>query len=57
LTRSRNPKNVSNLSEKWSETLIPDPDFFSIPDPGVKKHRIPDPDTQHWKVQTKYNKI
>jgi hypothetical protein len=22
--------------------------FFSIPDSGVKKHRIPDPDSQHW---------
>ncbi len=23
-----------------------------IPDPGVKKHPIPDPDPQHWKVDT-----
>ncbi len=26
----------------------PDPDFLPIPDPGVKRHRIPDPDPQHW---------
>ncbi len=26
----------------------PDPDFFPIPDPGVKKAPIPDPDPQHW---------
>jgi hypothetical protein len=26
--------------------FIPDPDFFH-PDPGVKKHWIPDPDSQH----------
>jgi hypothetical protein len=28
--------------------FIPDPDFFSIldPDPGTKKNRIPDPDSQ-----------
>jgi hypothetical protein len=25
----------------------PEPDFFH-PGPGVKKHRIPDPDPQHW---------
>jgi hypothetical protein len=22
--------------------------LFRIPDPGVKKHPIPDPDPQHW---------
>jgi SpoVK/Ycf46/Vps4 family AAA+-type ATPase len=29
--------------------LIPDPDpvFLPIPDPGTKRHRIPDPDPQH----------
>jgi hypothetical protein len=26
--------------------FIPDPDFVPLPDPGVKKHQIPDP--QHW---------
>jgi hypothetical protein len=25
-----------------------DPDFFPIPDPGLKKRRIPDLDPQHW---------
>jgi hypothetical protein len=32
----------------------PDPDFFPsrIKDPGVKKHRIPDPDPQHWVQNT-----
>jgi hypothetical protein len=30
--------------------FIPDsyPDYFPIPDPGIKKHRIRDPDSQHW---------
>ncbi len=30
------------LSEIWSGMIIPAPDFFPIPDPGVKKHRILD---------------
>jgi hypothetical protein len=35
--------------------IIPDMDFFPIPDPdpgsrGSKKHQIPDPDPQHWFV-------
>jgi hypothetical protein len=34
--------------------------LFRIPDPGVKKHPIPDPDPQHWKndvnVASKINK-
>jgi hypothetical protein len=36
------------LSEKWSGLFIldPDPDFLTIPDPGVKK--APDPDPGHW---------
>ncbi len=33
-----------------SRIQIPDPnlDFLPIPDQEVKKHRIPDPDSQHW---------
>jgi hypothetical protein len=27
---------------------IPDPEFLPIPDPGSKRHRIPDHDPQHW---------
>ncbi len=44
---------VSKLSEfdpGWSSRiLIPDPDtdFLPIPDPGVIKNRIPDPERQH----------
>jgi hypothetical protein len=30
----------------------PDPDFLPITDPGVKRHRIPDPDPQHVKNNT-----
>ncbi len=29
--------------------------LFRIPDPGVTKHRIPDP--KHWKITTKYELI
>jgi hypothetical protein len=43
---------VSKLSKKLSEMFIPDPDpdFFlsRILNPSVKKHRILDPDPQHW---------
>jgi hypothetical protein len=44
-----NPKIVSKLSRIWSWLFIPDPDpyFFPIPDPGVKRHRIPDSYPQH----------
>ncbi len=44
-----NPKIVSKLSKIWSWLFIPDPDpyFFPIPDPGVKRHRIPDSYPQH----------
>jgi hypothetical protein len=36
------------LSEIWSGLFIldPDPDFLTIPDPGVKK--APEPDPEHW---------
>jgi hypothetical protein len=43
-----NSKTVSKLSQKLARMFIavPDPDFVQsrirIPDPGVKKHRIPD---------------
>ncbi len=44
------PKNCK-LSDKLSVMLISDlgsnSPFFSIPDPGVKKHQIPDPNPQH----------
>jgi hypothetical protein len=49
-------KTVSKLLGKIKRsgmfTLDLNPDFFSyrgsrIPDPGIKKHRIPDPDPQH----------
>jgi hypothetical protein len=40
------PKTVSKLSEKLSGLFVPDPDFFPrILDLGIKKHRIPDPNT------------
>ncbi len=41
-------KNFSKLSEIWSGLFIldPDPDFLPIPDPGSKRHQIPD--LQHW---------
>jgi hypothetical protein len=39
-------KIVFKISE-ISGMFIPDPDCFPIPDPGVKKHRIIDPDPQH----------
>jgi hypothetical protein len=44
-----NQKTVSKLfNKKRSGMFIPDPDFFKpIPDAGVKKHRIQDPDPQH----------
>ncbi len=43
-----NPKKWFLSSRKYPgcSTRIPDPDFFypsRIPDPGVKRHRIPDP--------------
>ncbi len=46
-------KIVCKLSEIWSGLFIPDPDpdFLPIPNPGSgwsKRHRIPDPDPQHW---------
>jgi hypothetical protein len=51
LTRSRIRIVGSELSEKRYRTSIPDPDFppsrIQILDPGVKKHRFPDPDPQH----------
>jgi hypothetical protein len=47
-------KTVSKLSENGlgSSSRTPDPDFFTsrirILDSGVKKHRIPYLDPQHW---------
>ncbi len=45
-------KIETKVSKIWSGMFIPDPESqiwsFSIPDPGVKKHRIPDQDPQHW---------
>jgi hypothetical protein len=37
------------VQEVYSGSRIPDLDFFPswIPDPGVKKNGIPDPDPQH----------
>jgi hypothetical protein len=28
--------------------------LFWIPDPGSKRHRIPDPDPQHWKCEKEH---
>jgi hypothetical protein len=46
------PKIVSKLSDPGYSSRIwitdPDPDFLPIPDPEFKKHRIPDPDPQHY---------
>jgi hypothetical protein len=46
------PIIVTKLVELWSGMFIVDPGsgFFPsrIPDPGVKKHRIPDLDPHHW---------
>ncbi len=41
-----NQKIVTKLSEKWSEMFIPDRNFvtFRVPDPGVKKDWIQDPE-------------
>jgi hypothetical protein len=39
-------KTVSKLSEKLTGMFTPDPDFFFIQDPGVKK--APDPDLQNF---------
>ncbi len=44
-----NPKKWFLSSRKYDPGCsfrIPDPDFSPIPDPGVTRHRIPDP--QHW---------
>ncbi len=50
-------KIISKLSEIWSGLFIPDPDsrsgswFFTHPGSRIqvsKRHRIPDPDPQHW---------
>jgi hypothetical protein len=35
-------KNYLGCSSRF-----PDSDIFSLPDPGVKKRQIPDPDPQH----------
>ncbi len=51
---------VSKLSEIWSGLFIPDPDpgsgsririliFYPSRIQGSKRHRIPDPDPQHWR--------
>ncbi len=60
-------KIVSKLSEIWSGMFIPDPDAgsgslflnpYRIPNPGSKRHRIPEP--QHWengKQKLIYNKF
>jgi hypothetical protein len=46
------PKTDQKFSKLRSGMFIPDPwsGFFPsrILDPGFKKHRIPDPDPQHW---------
>jgi hypothetical protein len=49
-------KIVSKLSEIWSGMIIPDPDldFLPIPDPGSKRHRIPDPNLQHYPNGAEY---
>ncbi len=49
------PKTLSLSSKKkmglGSGIWDPEKNLFRIPDPspGVKRHRIPDPDPQHWK--------
>ncbi len=50
-----NPKIVSKLTEIWYGMFIPDPDLDFLPNQdlgfwiqGSKRHRIPDPDPQHW---------
>ncbi len=46
------PQNLSIFNPKnclWSGMFIPDPDLDFYTHPGFKKrHRIPDPDPQHW---------
>ncbi len=43
-------KIVCKLSEIWSGLFFadPDPDFYPSRIQGSKRHRIPDPDPQHW---------
>ncbi len=43
-------KKIVSKSRKYDpgcSSRISDPDIFSIPDPGTKKHRFPDPGPQH----------
>jgi hypothetical protein len=54
-------KIVKTLLKIWSwdpGSGIRDPgsgkNLFRIPDPGVKKHPIPDPDPQHWQVVVRW---
>ncbi len=47
---------MSKLLEIWSGLFIPDPDldfFYPSRIQGSKRHRIPDPDPQHWKISFK----
>ncbi len=48
-------KTVSKLSEKWSSMFIPVPDFPPSRIQWSKKHRIPDPDPQHWMKLTYFH--
>jgi hypothetical protein len=41
-------KIVTKLSKIWVWDPGSGKNLFRIPDPGVKRHRIPDPDPQHW---------
>jgi hypothetical protein len=43
-------KIVKKLLKIWSWDPGSGKNLFRIPDPGVKKHPIPDPDPQHWLV-------
>ncbi len=53
-----NHKTVSKLFEKFSWMFIPDPNFFPIPDPRAKKHRIPVPDSQHcWYLMSVFRSV
>jgi hypothetical protein len=42
------PEIFTKLSKIWVLDPGSGKNLFRIPDPRVKKHRIPDPDPQHW---------
>jgi hypothetical protein len=53
------PKNLSLSSKKYGVGIRdPEKNLFRIPDPGpgVKRHRIPDPDPQHCPPLRQFNR-